>query len=503
MTSLDLSHSDPAGLKVDAVVVGVAKGADGPELLAGAAPVDAALGGDLVRTLTALGMKGKADETVKVPGGRKIKAPVVLAVGVGEVKAGLPTLEQVRRAAGAASRALAGTGSAAFALPAADLEHVAAVGEGALLGAYSFRSYKTGDNNPPPLGAATVVTGTAKGRGGRQARAVVARAEAVAEAVHQTRDWINTPPRDLAPPAFAEAARAAAKGLKLEVEVLDDAALRKGGYGGIVGVGQGSANPPRLVRIAYRGGGRGGKHVALVGKGITFDSGGLSLKPADAMVTMKSDMSGAAAVLATVVAVAKLGPKVNVTAWAPMAENMPSGSAQRPSDVLTTYGGKTVEVLNTDAEGRLVLADALVRACEDSPDLVVDVATLTGACVVALGTRVSGIMSNDDAVLAGVHAAAGRAGEQMWPLPLPEELREKLDSPVADIANVGERWGGALSAGIFLREFLTEGTRWAHLDIAGPAFNEGTPFGYTPKGGTGAAVRTLVQVVEDVAEGRL
>jgi leucyl aminopeptidase len=214
-------------------------------------------------------------------------------------------------------------------------------------------------------------------------------------------------------------------------------------------------------------------------------------------------MSGAAAVLAAVVAIAKLAPKVAVTAYAPLAENMPSGTAQRPSDVLTMYGGKTVEVLNTDAEGRLVLADALARASEDGPDLIVDVATLTGACVVALGKRVSGIMSNDAELLDRVHDASRRAGDQMWPLPLPEELREKLDSPVADIANVGERWGGALSAGIFLKEFVADGIKWAHLDIAGPAFNEEGPFGYTPKGGTGAGVRTLVQLVEDVEAGLL
>jgi leucyl aminopeptidase len=182
---------------------------------------------------------------------------------------------------------------------------------------------------------------------------------------------------------------------------------------------------------------------------------------------------------------------------------MPSGSAQRPSDVLTMYGGRTVEVLNTDAEGRLILADALVRASEDKVDLIVDVATLTGACVVALGKRVSGIMANADPVLDKIHDVSRRAGEQMWPLPLPEELREKLDSPVADIANVGERWGGALTAGIFLKEFVDDGIDWVHLDIAGPAFNEGGPFGYTPKGGTGAAVRTLVQIVEDVAAGAL
>ncbi|MGH8775124.1 MAG: leucyl aminopeptidase, partial [Jiangellaceae bacterium] len=406
--------------------------------------------------------------------------------------------EALRRAAGAGTRALAGTESAAFALPADRPDDVAAVVDGVLLGAYSYDEYKT-KNGKSALAAATIVAPSVRGKAVREA---VARAEVIAAAVNQTRSWVNTPPRDLAPTAFADAAVTHAKGLKLDVEVLDEKALAKGGYGGILGVGQGSANPPRLVRVAYRPA-RAKRHVALVGKGITFDSGGLSLKPADAMVTMKCDMSGAAAVVAAVVAVAKLGPKVAVTAYAPMAENMPSGGASRPSDVLTIYGGKTVEVLNTDAEGRLVLADAIVRASEDGADLIVDIATLTGACVVALGRRVAGIMANDDELRERVHDASGRAGELMWPLPLPEELREKLDSPVADIANVGERQGGALSAGVFLSEFVGDGIHWAHLDIAGPAFNEGSPYGYTPKGGTGAGVRTLVQIVEDVAAGTI
>jgi len=194
---------------------------------------------------------------------------------------------------------------------------------------------------------------------------------------------------------------------------------------------------------------------------------------------------------------------VNVIGYLPLAENMPGSTAQRPSDVITIYGGTTVEVLNTDAEGRLVLADVLARSEADAPDLLIDVATLTGAQVVALGKRVSGVMANDDAVRDGVIAAAGRAGEAMWPMPLPEELRKGLDSKVADLANVsGERDGGMLTAGIFLKEFVPDGVRWAHLDIAGPAYNEGEPYGYTPKGGTGVAVRTLVQVAEDVAAGR-
>jgi leucyl aminopeptidase len=244
--------------------------------------------------------------------------------------------------------------------------------------------------------------------------------------------------------------------------------------------------------------------VAFAGKGITFDSGGLSLKPSNAMETMKSDMSGAAAVLAALQAIAALKPKVNVVGYMPLAENMPGGNAQRPSDVITIFGGKTVEVLNTDAEGRLVLADALARSEQDSPYLLVDVATLTGAQVVALGTRIAGVMGNSDEVRDGVVEAARRAGEQAWPMPLPEELRKGLDSAVADIANVtGERWGGMLVAGLFLKEFVPDGVRWAHVDIAGPAFHGGEPYGYTPKGGTGAAVRMLVQVAEDVADGRL
>ena len=244
--------------------------------------------------------------------------------------------------------------------------------------------------------------------------------------------------------------------------------------------------------------------VVFAVKGITFDSGGLSLKPPKAMETMKADMSGAAAVLAAVRAVAELGPAVNVVGYLPLAENMPGGGAQRPSDVITIYGGKTVEVLNTDAEGRLVLADALARSGADAPSLLIDVATLTGAQTVALGNRTAGVMASDDSLAAGIAAAARRAGEAMWPMPLPEDLRKGLDSTVADIANVsGDRSGGMLVAGLFLREFVPAAVPWAHLDIAGPAYNDGGAYGYVSKGGTGAAVRTLVQIAVDVAEGKL
>ena len=511
MSTVSLSSSKPAGLKVDALVVGVAKdpdakGGHGLTLAAGAEEVDKAFKGRLSATLAALGATGKADEVTKVASLGAVSAPVVVAVGLGPAPAGsgrrsTPTYghEVLRRAAGAGARALAGTGSVGLALPAADVTEVAAVAEGALLGAYSYTRYRASSaaQVKAPVERFTVLTGSPRDRA---AKAAVARAAAVVDAVNLTRDWVNTAPGDLPPAEFAARASAAAKQAGVTVEVLDEKALKKSGYGGILGVGQGSSRPPRLVHLTYRAG-RGKPTLALVGKGITFDSGGLSLKPPAAMEWMKSDMGGAAAVLAAVTAIARLGLAVNVTAWAPMAENMPSGTAQRPSDVLTTYGGKTVEVLNTDAEGRLVLADALVRAGEDDPDVLVDVATLTGAQLVALGSRTSAVMANDDSLRAAITAAADASGELMWPMPLPVELRPSMDSPVADIANMGDKYGGMLVAGLFLKDFVKDGQRWAHLDIAGPSWNPGAAHDYTPKGGTGHAVRTLVRLAEDLAAG--
>jgi len=286
---------------------------------------------------------------------------------------------------------------------------------------------------------------------------------------------------------------------KISVEVLDVQALTRGGYGGILAVGGGSSRPPRLVRLSYRP--RGAKkHLALVGKGITFDAGGLNLKPAEGMYTMKCDMAGAAAVLAATHAIARLGLPVQVTAYGALAENLPSDTAYRPSDVLTLYGGTTVENGNSDAEGRLVMADALARANEDKPSLVVDVATLTGACVVALGDRTAGLMATDDETADLVLDAAEAAGEDFWQLPIPRETRGKLDSKVADLKSTGaDRYGGALVAAAFLREFVNPGTPWAHLDIAGPAFFDGKPYGYVSPGGTGVAVRTLIALARSLS----
>jgi leucyl aminopeptidase len=503
MSTIAVSNDAASRLRVDALVVGVAatkqSGRQKIVLPPATDDVDKALGGRLAQLLTALEATGQAEQVTKLPSGGATRAPVIVAVGLGDAPTGRKAsydAERLRRAAGAAARALAGTDSVGVALPAESVAELAAVSEGALLGAYGFLRYRTvADSRKPPVQRFTVVTPL---RRDSVTRAALNRAQVVADAVNLARDLVNTAPSDLRPADFAAATVAACARDGLDVEVHDEKYLRKHGYGGILGVGQGSASPPRLVRVAWRHR-RAKRHVALVGKGITFDSGGLSLKPTDGMKTMKSDMGGAAAVIAAAQAVARLDLPVNVTAWAPMAENMPSGSAQRPSDVLTMYGGKTVEVLNTDAEGRLILADVLVRAGEEQPDVIIDAATLTGAAIVALGHRTSAIMANDAGLREHVHDAAERAGELMWPMPLPEELRKTLDSGVADLANIGERWGGALTAGLFLREFVAEGIPWAHLDIAGPAFNDGEPYGYTPKGGTGAAVRTLITVVEDFA----
>ncbi|MFD9521886.1 leucyl aminopeptidase [Streptomyces sp. NPDC059979] len=511
MTALTLSTAGAATLRADALVVGVAKGPKGLVVAAGAEAVDKAYDGKLAGVLDALGASGAEGEITKLPAPAGLKVPVVLAVGLGSVPEKDESFDEevLRRAAGAAARALHGTKKAAFALPLDDASAVTAVAEGALLGAYAFTAYQGGERKPgngskpagPKLPLAEVALLGAKPRD-KEHKAAAERATVVATEVNIARDLVNTPPNDLTPEAFAAVASATAKENGIKVQVLDEKALIKGGYGGIMGVGKGSENPPRLVKLSYTHA-KAEKTLAFVGKGITYDSGGISLKPAGHNETMKCDMAGAAAVFAAVVAAAKLGLQVNVTGWLALAENMPSGSATKPGDVLRMYSGKTVEVLNTDAEGRLVLGDALTRASEENPDAIVDVATLTGAMVLALGNRMFAVMGNDDAFRTSIHEIAEEVGEASWPMPLPADLRKAMDSPTADIANMGERMGGGLAAGLFLQEFVGEGITWAHLDIAGPAFHEGAPFGYTPKGGTGSAVRTLVRLAERTATGDL
>ncbi|MFC4858412.1 leucyl aminopeptidase [Actinophytocola glycyrrhizae] len=493
--SLTTTTADEA--TADAVVIGTVQddstNGTGVALAPGSERVDSAFGGTLAEILRTVGATGGQDEVVKIPSMGKIPAGLVVAVGLGKSTADGPSAEQVRRASGAAARALAGTRRVVTTLSSVDLH--AAV-EGTVLGAYRFTEYRS-EKGDAPVERVDVVPpaeGTAKDH-----RATLKAATAIGEAVCTARDFVNTPPNDLFPASFADRAAALAKAAGVDVEILDEKALRKGGFGGVLGVGMGSTRPPRVVRLSYKGP-KARKKVALVGKGITFDTGGISIKPASNMEEMTSDMSGAAAVVATVLLAARLKYPLEVVATVPMAENMPSGAAYRPGDVLTMYGGKTVEVLNTDAEGRLILADAIVRACEDGPDYLVEAATLTGAQIVSLGRRTPGIMGSDE-FRDRVAAIARATGEGGWAMPLPEELRGDLDSRLADIANVtGHRWGGMLAAGLFLREFIAENVPWVHIDVAGPAYNVGGPWGYTAKGGTGVPVRTLAAVLADIAE---
>jgi len=504
--TLLISEASPHLVEADAVVIGVVKEADGALPVPGTKDVDEALGGGLAQTLATLGATGEAGEVTKIPSGGRLAAPLIAAVGLGAVAGGSDAAfdpEVLRRAAGAAVRALlagrragdSGDMRIALALPARDQAEAGAVALGGLLGGYAFRRYRT---EPAPGASLTVLAHAS------DAAPAAQRAQVLADAVSLVRDLVNTGPSDLVPAMFADRAEQVGAGTGLAVTVLNEDELADGGYGGILGVGQGSVHPPRLVRLEHAPEGAA-RTLVLAGKGITFDSGGLSLKPAKSMEAMKSDMSGAAAVLGAMQAIATLGLPVRVVGYLAIAENMPSGSAQRPSDVLTIFGGTTVEVTNTDAEGRLVLADALAASAADSPDVLIDVATLTGAQIVALGPLVGGVMSNDGGLRDAVVDAARRAGEAMWPMPLPAELAKGLESAVADLVNLpsDSRGGGMLVAGLFLQEFVPSGVRWAHLDIAGPAFNESGPHGYTPKGGTGAATRALVQIAQDMADGRL
>ncbi|QGN35544.1 leucyl aminopeptidase [Microlunatus sp. Gsoil 973] len=450
---------------------------------------------DLARSI---GASGKALATTVLPPAAKT---TVVLVGLGDKPVDQVTDEELRAAAGAGARAASAmdlTGaSIAVGFGRSEPTAVRAVTEGALLGTYSFRAVTTGEPAEPKISAITVISRST----GKQQLAAVETAEVVAAAVVANRDWVNQPANLLFPESFADDVRgyAGAAGRKISVEVLDAAGLTKGGYGGILAVGGGSAKAPRLVRLSYAP--RGAAfHLALVGKGITFDSGGLDLKTQQGMYTMKSDMSGAGAVFAATRAIADLGFKIKVTTYGALAENMPSGSAWRPSDVLTTYGGKTVENINSDAEGRIVMADALARAsAEDRPDLIIDVATLTGAAVVALGERTGAVFSNSEEVAGKVLAAAAAAGERFWQLPIVEESRGFLESEVADLRS-GKTGGGggAMTAAAFLREFVGD-VPWAHLDVAGPAFNSNSAYSYVSSGGTGMAVRTLVALAESLA----
>lgn len=423
-------------------------------------------------------------------------------VGLGPSDAtGAAVTDALRRGAAGFVRSVAKHRRVAFEVPIGDVDAeladvVRAVTEGLVLGAYRFDELRSPDNVKPGLGSVTLVVGDDNATV-RAARAAATTGAAIADAVCFARDLVNTPGGTLTAPEFADRAAARATAAGLTADVLDLAAITDARLGGLLAVNQGSTIEPRLVKLTYEPDGSDEETptVALVGKGITFDSGGLSLKPAASMMDMKDDMGGAAAVIAAMCALPSLDVRVRVVSFTPMTDNMINGGAQRPGDVYTARNGTTVEVLNTDAEGRLVLGEALVLASEEEPAAIVDLATLTGACLVALGDRIAGLMSNDDGLRRDVADAAERAGERVWPLPLPDDYRSRLDSQVADIKNISSQaWGGTLTAGLFLREFVGEGIPWAHLDIAGPAFLQEAD-GEQGKGATGFGVRTLLELL--------
>ena len=490
--SLTVSAQPALDSTVDVLVVGALSSGDSAVLFAD--PAFASLAG----VLADLGVSGGRDQLVRLPAAVGAARSIAI-IGIGTEA----TADTLRHAAGSAVRQLTGVSSVAFAFPTETAAEAEAVLEGAALGAYAFTTYRHSSLAATKLPAEHITVYTALDLGDAPTRVGV-----IADAVSLVKDLVNTPPLDLYPESLARLAVEAVDAradLPIEVRVWDEDQLVADGFGGITGVGQGSTRPPRLVKVTYSPAGAT-KHLALVGKGITFDTGGLSLKAPASMVGMKYDMTGAATVLAATLAAARLGLNLKVTAWLCIAENMPSGSAIRPNDVLRIRGGQTVEVLNTDAEGRLVLADGLVAAGEEAPDAIIDVATLTGAAIVALGTRYYAVMG-DDTMVARVLEAGKAVGEQAWPMPLPDELRPLLNSDVADIANakIGNSAGGMLLAGVFLREFV--GTRgegedavkipWAHLDIAGPAHNTGSAFGFTNAGPTGISLRALLRLAED------
>ncbi|BEJ00156.1 hypothetical protein CcaverHIS631_0500130 [Cutaneotrichosporon cavernicola] len=499
-----LAVAPSAKLDTNALIVPVTSGDNGVQL-GDVSNLTADRASALSSQLSKLGYKGKAGAVITLPGADGDAAPVLIFAGLGKPeKDGSVKPETLRRSVGAAVRAASGMelSSVAVAVP-AGTGLLTAAAEGASLGAYAWNSYKSKDTSAP-VGSIQLLSSES------DAADVVLRAEVAARHAKGARDLVNTPPCDLYPQTFAERAVELAKGLEgVTVEVWDEKRLAEEKCGGLVGVGQGSAKPPRLVKIAYTPKGVSSpKHLSIVGKGVTFDSGGISLKPSAKMHEMKGDMGGAAATLHAVLAAAELQVPARVTGWLCLAENMPSGTALKNGDVIRQRTGTTVEIHNTDAEGRLVLADGLAVAqskatgygTEDAdPDLLINIATLTGAQLVALGMRTAGLMGDDKAVKA-VEAAAAVTGEQFWAMPFPDEMLEDIKSTTADLKNIGGiPMGGMLKAGVFLQQFAGDKGNWAHLDIAGPAANFGTPWGYTPTEGTGFAVRTMLKAAEQLA----
>lgn len=481
-----ISTASPAQVKTDLLVIPMySDHIFGP----GADAVDVALDGGLSAFMEQAVFGGKVGEKLVVPTSDALGASSIVLIGLGKREE--VTADGLRRAGAVAAKAAHEAVSMSTTLASAgptDLdvaEAAQAVVEGVLLGRYEYLDYKS-DPKPSKLKRVSLLGRSAALRRGMD------RGISVGTAVIWARDIVNTPGRDLSPAAFARAAQRLLRGKNVKVEVLDVPGLKRERLGGIIGVGMGSEQPPCLVKMTYAPA-KSNATLALVGKGVTFDSGGLSLKPADGMEEMKTDEAGAAAVIAAMSVLKDFGVKTKVIAFTPMVENMPSGSAMRPGDVLTFRNGKTAEVRNTDAEGRLILADALALAAEAKPDAIIDLATLTGACMVALGDKIAGLMTNDNSWGEQVRTAADAVGEPVWPLPLPKEYKKLIYSEIADIRNTStSRYGGEITAGLFLEEFV-DGIPWVHLDIAGPS-RTSSEDGYNCPGASGFGVRTLVEL---------
>ncbi|AGE36818.1 leucyl aminopeptidase [Corynebacterium urealyticum] len=509
MPTIDLVAELPADAEVDTLIVPVFQGANGLELAAtGSGLLSKEQEITLWRVLTSVGATGKREELTPVPGellATEGSAPAtkILALGLGDIDES--TDEDIRELAGVASRA-AGLGSKVVSSLGLISPEAALVGHA--LGGYRFAGFKGASAKDAAGQDASAKDDAAASDSpvtitvlAREADAdLLAQAQVDAAAVALARDFVNTPANFLYPETYANTIREIAEAVGLGVEILDEKELEEKGYGGIVGVGKGSEHAPRLVRLTHEPSAKNeAPQVALVGKGVTFDTGGISLKPGANMWDMISDMGGSAAVVATMVAAARLDLPMKVIATIPLAENTPSSTATRPGDVLRHYNGLTTEVLNTDAEGRLILADAMARACEDEPDYLIETATLTGAQMVALGNRTPGVMGSI-AFRDKVAELSQEIGENGWAMPLPPELGEALKSDVADLRNISaSRWGGMSVAGHYLANFVTEGVEWVHIDIAGPAYNTEGAFGYTPKRGTGVPVRTILATLRHLA----
>ncbi len=446
--------------------------------------VDDGSAGPPADQLKTAGFEGKPGQTHTWPAGGRVHA----VVGVGPTDA--LTTDGLRRASASIARGFGRHARIGVALPGSELDGRAArqaLAEGIRLGSYKFLTYKS-EGKAPKLARVDVAGGS-----GARNQAALDLGLAVADAQALARDLVNEPGGTLTAPEFARRAAAMGRKAGLTVKVWDEAAIKKGKLGGLLGVNRGSDLPPRLVELTYNPKGKAKGTLALVGKGIVFDAGGLSIKTGQGMMTMKCDMGGGAAVVGAMSVMSTIAPACRVRAYVPMTDNMLGGDATRPGDVLKIRNGKTIEVLNTDAEGRLILADGLSLASEAKPDAIVDLATLTGACMVALGPKIAGVMSNNDDWVSQIRAASDATGERVWHLPLPEDYKKQFESPVADMKNIGTPYGGALTAGLILQEFVGEGIPWAHIDIAGPAWSDAEDADIT-KGGTGFGVRLLADL---------